>query len=89
MVKRPHPGPYIILSSPHCSCGNIKVIILLRIMVSIGPDTAVLEPSKTGTYITYPYRGDAYQYTLPKTGTYVKYPYRRLHGSSTLVTLPT
>ena len=37
MVKRPHPGPYIILSSPHCSCGNIKVIILLRIMVSIGP----------------------------------------------------
>ena len=40
-------------------------------------------------YVKYPYRGDAYQYALPKMGTYVKYPYPRLHGSSTLVTLPT
>ena len=50
---------------------------------------ALLEPSKTGMYVKYPYRGDAYQYALPKMGTYVKYPYPRVHGSSTLVTLPT
>ncbi len=49
----------------------------------------VLEPSKTGMYVKYPYCGDAYQYALPKMGTYLKYPYLRLHGSSTLVTLPT
>ena len=51
----------------------------------------LLEPSKTGTYVKYHYHGDAYQYALlepSKTDTYVKYPYHRLHGSSTLVTLP-
>ena len=62
-----------------------------RSMKTVSFAIKLLGPSKTGTCVKYPYCGDTYQYALlepSKTGTYVKYPYRRLHGSSTLVTLP-